>query len=81
MSGFFERIEAFLFEEEEAVLAQDRALNAMGGGKRGQTISGTIGRAIQQRVWWGRLAAWPVDLIFGWGHCLRQATAEAGEDA
>jgi hypothetical protein len=77
MSGFLERITDFLFDEEQALLDQDRALNALGGGKRTETISGTIGRAILQHVWWGPLAAWPVELVLGRGHCVRQAQTEA----
>lgn len=65
------------------LLEIDRDLNHDFRGLPGESISGTIGRALMAKVWWSRLAAFPVDLgaglieaVTGRGHCWRQAETE-----
>ena len=58
------------------VVGQDEALNALGGGKPTQTISGTAWRAFKVGKWWG----WPlvalIDALLGEGHCQAVGVAE-----
>lgn len=77
MSGLGERLFGFLLNE-------DRGLNALGGGKPDQTISGTVGRACGsvdpgQKRWWGPGARFAIEIQpwFGRGHCARAAQVEA----
>lgn len=58
-------------------IAEDEALNALGGGKPQETISGTIGRGLLRGYWWAKPARAVVDGIFGNGHCAKQAAKEA----
>lgn len=59
------------------LIGEDEALNALGGGKPTQTISGTVGRAVIAGKWWGPLLAYGIDGLFGEGHCARVAAREA----
>lgn len=60
-------------------IAEDEALNALGGGKPTQTLSGTVGRAaIADKGWAVNVVEPFLDGIFGRGHCRRQAAKEAG---
>ena len=70
MAGLGKRLLGFLVGEDEA-------LNALGGGKPTQTISGTIGRGLQRGYWWAAPARVVVDGVFGQGHCLGEAAKEA----
>jgi hypothetical protein len=58
------------------VVGIDEAFNALGGGTRQETISGTIGRGLQDKAWWAPACRWVVDGFFGDGHCLKQAQLE-----
>jgi len=68
--NIFGRLRGFL-------VGQDEAVNALGGGKTDQTISGTVGRAVIAGKWWGWILAYAIDGLFGEGHCARQAAQEA----
>lgn len=57
-------------------LAEDFALNSLGGGKPNETISGTIGRAYRDGAAWAKAARWIVDGLFGQRHCVRMAEKE-----
>lgn len=70
VAGLGKRLLGFLVGEDEA-------LNALGGGKPTQTVSGTIGRGLQRGYWWAEPARVVVDGVFGTGHCARQASKEA----
>lgn len=59
------------------LIGQDEALNAIGGGKPRETISGTVGRAVIEGAWWAWIAAYAIDGLLGEGHCARVAAAEA----
>ena len=65
-----------------ALIAEDEALNALGGGSPRETISGTAGRACGEAggkpYWWGPLlrALIEVQPWFGKGHCAREAAKE-----
>lgn len=59
------------------IIAEDEALNALGGGSPQQTISGTIGRGLLRGYWWAEPACFVVDGLFGQGHCAAQAAKEA----
>lgn len=59
------------------LIGEDEALNALGGGKPRETISGTVGRAVIAGAWWAKPLAYGVDGLLGEGHCARQAAKEA----
>lgn len=61
------------------LLGEDEALNALGGGKPRETISGTVGRALPAQ--WARLLAYGIDGLLGEGHCARQAAKEQARRA
>jgi hypothetical protein len=58
------------------LLGEDEALNALGGGKPRETISGTVGRADMGGKWWAFALAYMIDGLLGEGHCARQAAKE-----
>jgi hypothetical protein len=72
MASLFDRLKLFATE-------QDEALNALGGGRRGQTLSGTIGRAAQDGKWWAAKVALPLVnvLMHDPTHCQQAAADEA----
>lgn len=59
------------------LLGQDESLNALGGGKPRETISGTVGRGVIDGKWWAPWLAYAIDGLFGDGHCARAAASEA----
>lgn len=59
----------------------DEALNGLLGGARRETISGSIGRALEAGKAWAPTAEWMVDGLFGPGHCREQAANEAARRA
>lgn len=69
MAGFAQRLVGFL-------LGEDEALNALGGGQSRETISGTVGRALEAGAWWAKPVAAVIDGLLGEGHCLAQAAKE-----
>lgn len=70
MAGVPERIKNLLIAEDEAV-------NSIGGGLPTETVSGTVGRALVAGKPWAKPVVALVDAVFGKGHCLRQAEIEA----
>jgi hypothetical protein len=69
MASFAQRLVNFL-------LGEDEALNALGGGEPRETISGTVGRALEAGSWWAKPVAAIIDGLLGAGHCLAQAAKE-----
>jgi len=69
MSNFARRLVNFLLGEDEAV-------NGLVGGSARETISGTVGRAVEAGAWWAKPVAYVIDGLLGEGHCLRQAAKE-----
>ena len=59
--------------------ALDELVNAVFGGKPGETISGTIGRACEKfsPPWWAKPARFVTDAFFGKNHCADVAAKEA----
>lgn len=57
-------------------IAEDEAVNSLGGGSPRETISGTVGRAVLARAWWATIVASLIDGVFGAGHCAREAAKE-----
>ena len=55
-------------------VAQDECGNALFGGSRGETISARTGNALNAGKRWAKIVAPVIDLIFGAGHCLANAT-------
>lgn len=83
MTGILKRLFGFTIEQDEAV-------NVLGGGRRGETISGTCGRALGiyggKRQWWGPAAVAVVN-VGAWviarqaDHCQTAAADEAARRA
>jgi hypothetical protein len=61
------------------LLGIDEGVNGLFGGARGETISGTVGRACAAGAWWGPAARAIIEAQpwFGWGHCANVAAEEA----
>jgi hypothetical protein len=57
--------------------ALDTCGNALFGGTRGETISTRTGNALIRGQRWAKIAAPIIDLLFGKGHCLANATIKA----
>lgn len=55
-------------------VAYDECGNALFGGTRGETISARVGNGLIQGKRWAKIAAPCIDLLFGKGHCLANAT-------
>lgn len=55
--------------------AYDVCGNALFGGSRGETISMRTGNALIAGKRWAKIAAPIIDVLFGAGHCLANATA------
>jgi hypothetical protein len=69
--SLWSRVFNFLCEE-------DKALNELGGGRRGMTLSGTVGREANKGKWWAIHIAAPIlDFLFGKDHCKNAAINES----
>ncbi|MBD1412846.1 hypothetical protein NUJ30_08495 [Burkholderia contaminans] len=55
-------------------IAQDEAGNSLFGGAPTQTISERTGNALIEGEQWAHFVAPCIDLLFGKGHCLANAT-------
>ena len=60
----------------------DLAANALLGGRQGETISGSLGRALERRAWWAPLLVHLVNLgafvlVRQENHCQKAAKIEA----
>lgn len=63
---------------QNILLGLDETGNAALGGSPRETISGTVGRALQAGAWWAPYAAWFVNLIMmNPQHCQQAAAIEA----
>lgn len=56
---------------------QDVAVNGLWGGREGESLSGSVGRALEAEKAWAPIAEAVVDFLFGKGHCRRVAQREA----
>lgn len=56
-------------------VAQDECGNALFGGPPDQTISAHVGNALIEGKRWAKVIAPVIDVLFGQGHCLANATA------
>lgn len=79
MASLLNRLKMFAIEE-------DSALNGLGGGKRDQTISGTLGRALAAGKPWAPMPVLALNMIVWWltgdtDHCQNVAADEAREAA
>lgn len=73
-NGLPSRVWKFLY-------GQDIAWNGLLGGTAGESLSGSVGRALQANKAWAPDAEAFVDFLFGKGHCVRQAALEAARRA
>lgn len=59
---------------KQIALSEDEGGNAVFGGPATQTISTRTGNALIEGERWAHYAAPVIDLLFGKGHCLANAT-------
>ena len=55
-------------------IAQDQCGNALFGGPADQTISTRTGNGLVEGLKWAKVVAPCIDLFFGKGHCLKNAS-------
>lgn len=75
-NGFYDRLVKFAWGE-------DTALNGLFGGREGETLSGSVGRAAEAHKAWAPAARFVIEVVlrFGKGHCAAQAALEATQRA
>ncbi|WP_175947649.1 hypothetical protein [Burkholderia pyrrocinia] len=59
---------------KQIAIAQDESGNAVFGGPATETISTRTGNALVEGARWAHYVAPVIDLVFGKGHCLANAT-------
>lgn len=74
--GLGERLLNFLYND-------DRAINSLWGGRKNETISGTVGRAAWAGKWWAVYLAQPIVnfIMRNPHHCAEAAAYEAAQRA